>query len=125
MILALQTDGPVTRIGIVPGQLVEWESGRQLADDILGRIRDLLNQQDKDISDLSGIIIFSGPGSFTSLRIGHTVANALAVSLDIPIVGTRGDDWLDAGQKALPKAKPGQAVWPFYGAEANVTRPKT
>jgi tRNA threonylcarbamoyladenosine biosynthesis protein TsaB len=124
MILALRPDGPTTHIGILPGKLIEWESQRRLADELLGRIRDLAKAQDKTINDLTGIVIYSGPGSFTSLRIGHTVANALAESLNIPIVGTQGDDWLEAGQKALSKAKAGEPVWPFYGAEANVTRPK-
>jgi tRNA threonylcarbamoyladenosine biosynthesis protein TsaB len=124
MILALQTDGPTTHIGLLPGKLTSWESERRLADELLARIRDLAKDQGKAINDLTGIIIFSGPGSFTSLRIGHTVANVLAESLNIPIVGARGDDWLDVGQKALPKAKPGQPVWPFYGADPNVTRPK-
>ena len=123
MILALQTDGPVTHIGLLPGKLTGWESGRNLADELPGRIRDLTKDHGKTINDLTGIVIYSGPGSFTSLRIGHTVANALAQSLNIPIVGAQGDDWLEAGQAALPKAKPGEPVWPFYGAEANVSRP--
>ena len=124
MILALRTDGPTTHIGLLPGELTTWESQRRLADEFLGRIRDLMKDQDKTINDLTGIIVFSGPGSFTSLRIGHTIANALAESLNIPIVGVQGDDWLNSGQKELATAKSGQPVWPLYGAEANVTRPK-
>jgi tRNA threonylcarbamoyladenosine biosynthesis protein TsaB len=126
MILALHTTGPTTELWLLPSkEHLEWESGRRLADELLGRIKGLLEKQGQTIPDLTGLIIFSGPGSFTSLRIGHTVANALAESLDIPIVGTRGDDWLEDGLAALPKTEPGQPVWPFYGAEANVTRPKT
>jgi hypothetical protein len=103
---------------------VEWESGRRLADGLLGRIAELLKSQDRVINDLTGIVILSGPGSFTSLRIGHTVANVLAESLLIPIVGGLGDDWLKEGLSRLSKATAGEPVWPFYGAEANVTRPK-
>ncbi|RMF58309.1 MAG: tRNA (adenosine(37)-N6)-threonylcarbamoyltransferase complex dimerization subunit type 1 TsaB [Calditrichaeota bacterium] len=35
---------------------------------------------------LSGIILSSGPGSFTGLRIGYSIAKGLATSLNIPIV---------------------------------------
>jgi tRNA threonylcarbamoyl adenosine modification protein YeaZ len=125
MILALATSGSTTELWLRPdGPHVEWESGRRLADELLGRITELCKTQQQTINDLSGIVILSGPGSFTSLRIGHTVANALADSLNIPIVGATGDDWLAEGLRRLPETKPGQPVWPFYGAEANVTKPK-
>ncbi len=125
MILALSTTGSTTELWLLPdGGHVEWESGRRLADELLDRIKGICKAKSQTIDDITGIIILSGPGSFTSLRIGHTVANALADSLDIPIVGAMGDDWLKEGQAALPKTKPGQSVWPFYGAEANVSRPK-
>jgi len=59
MILALQTDGPTTHIGLLPGKLSAWESGRLLADELLGRIRDLARERGKTINDLTGIIILS------------------------------------------------------------------
>ena len=126
MILALHTTGSVTELWLFPATGAtatkpldhqEWESGRRLADELLPRLRDLLANHGQELTDLTGILIFSGPGSFTSLRIGHTVANALAQSLDLPIVGAQDDDWLSAGLEALPKTKSGQPVWPFYGSE--------
>lgn len=125
MILALSTAGMTTELWLKPdGSHIKWESGRGLADELLAHIDELCRSQKMTINALTGIIILSGPGSFTSLRIGHTVANTLADSLNIPIVGTSGEDWLAAGLRRLPETKPGQPVWPFYGAEANVTKPK-
>ena len=130
MILALQTDGPTTKLWFFdPGQTpagpdVTWDSGRSLADELPGRLISELHHRHAQLSDLTGIIIFSGPGSFTSLRIGHTVANTLADGLNIPIIGTRGENWLKIGIKALPSTKPAIPALPFYGAEANITRPK-
>jgi tRNA threonylcarbamoyladenosine biosynthesis protein TsaB len=103
---------------------LSWESGRQLSDELLSRLTSLLQEHGHQFSDLTGIIIFSGPGSFTSLRIGHTVVNALADSLGIPVTGATGDDWLTKGQAAIPSVKPGVPALPHYGAEANITKPR-
>lgn len=99
---------------------VEWESGRTLADELPGRILSLLQEQGKGLGDLTGLIIFSGPGSFTSLRIAHAVANALADSLSLPVAGATGDDWARTALAAL-KDSPGQIVLPEYGGDANIT----
>jgi len=132
MILALKTASAVTEAWLyesaeaaMPQAELEWESGRDLADQLLGKIAQFLAESQARMADLTGIVIFSGPGSFTSLRIGHTTAGALADSLSIPIAGATGEDW---AQKALAKLKTtpkGQPALPHYGSEANVTRPKT
>lgn len=100
-----------------------WESGRTLSDDLLRRIVSLVEQKKLKLNDLSGIVIFSGPGSFTSLRIGHSVANALADGLSIPIVGTVGEDWIQDGITELKTSSTKEPALPFYGAEANITKP--
>ena len=129
MTLALQTAGPTTFIYIVDAagnvtSSLEWISARQLADELLGKLTDFLTENNMDFKGLNGIIIFSGPGSFTSLRIGHAVVNALASQLSIPVVGTSGDNWISAGAKTLAKTPVGVIAMPFYGSEPNISRPK-
>jgi tRNA threonylcarbamoyladenosine biosynthesis protein TsaB len=130
MILALQTADATTRIWLIElyakaGEPAEtWESGRQLADGLLQHISGLLAQRKHEFKDITGIIVFSGPGSFTSLRIGHTVANALADSLDIPVLGQQGDDWLAAGLRDIAATPKHQPALPYYGSEANITKPR-
>jgi len=46
-----------------------------------------LKKKQKTVHDLAEIEVFSGPGSFTGLRVGVSVAQALAWSLNIPING--------------------------------------
>jgi tRNA threonylcarbamoyladenosine biosynthesis protein TsaB len=124
MILVLKTADHTTKAWLYKdgkvAQSFDWESGRTLSDQLLARLQTLT-----DFKNLTGIVIFSGPGSFTSLRIGHTVANALADSLHIPVVGTSGDDWIAEGLKIVHSAKPGLPALPHYGAEANITKPKS
>lgn len=130
MILAIKTSDLTTHLLLMQADghvehNLSWESGRDLSNQLLVKTQDFLASAHINLSDLTGLIIFSGPGSFTSLRIGHAVANALADSLNIPIVGAQGEQWVLEGAKTLQAAKPGRPALPHYGAEAHITRPKS
>jgi tRNA threonylcarbamoyladenosine biosynthesis protein TsaB len=129
MILVLRTETKSAYVGLFNGDAevgkYEWLADRQLAKDLLRVIRDELKKASISWDDLAGIVVFKGPGSFTGLRIGITVANTLAYSLDIPVVGTNGDDeWLRIGLDRLEKKENDRIVLPFYGAEAHITAPR-
>lgn len=88
----------------------EWESDRNLAKEIFTFIHEKLQEQGKDWRDLTEIHYFSGPGSFTGLRIGAVVVNTLADQLNIPLFDQNGV------QKPL--------IMPEYGRPANISKPK-
>lgn len=52
---------------------------------ILPLIDQLLKEQKVDLKDLSSIIVNVGEGSFTGLKVGLSIANALSFSLKIPV----------------------------------------
>ena len=56
-----------------------------------------LNSTDWRVGDLDGIVVSSGPGSFTGIRIGVSAARALAQGLEIPLVGVISLDALAHG----------------------------
>lgn len=56
---------------------------------LLPLIEKLLKSQKLEYSDLKGIEVETGPGSFTGLRVGVSVANALGFSLKIPVNGKK------------------------------------
>jgi len=78
----------------------------------------------------TGIIVAAGPGSFTGLRIGLSVANTIAYVQDIPIVAPASsispEDLLQKGLLMLKSrgASFDEAVTPHYGSEPHITRPK-
>lgn len=131
MILTLRTDSPVALFGLYdspaaeqPRATLEWQADRALARDLHEQLHDFLEQNDSGWGELEGIVVFEGPGSFTGLRIGATVANALAYTLEIPVAGTSGDDWQRRGLNRLQDGHNDQVVRPKYGAEARITRPR-
>lgn len=129
MILTIRTDKPEAEIGLYDADGTQiaaytWHAHRELADTLLTQIRDLLGAQHKDFADITGVVVFRGPGSFTGLRIGITAANALAYGQSIPITGAMGEDWAQTGVKQLAAHQNDQIVLPEYGAEAHITLSK-
>jgi tRNA threonylcarbamoyladenosine biosynthesis protein TsaB len=86
-------------------------------------IQELLKQSDHDWADIGGIVYYKGPGSFTGLRIGAALANALAGANIIPLASANGDGWIETGIKDLEAGKSAPAL-PYYGAEPHITIPK-
>lgn len=64
---------------------------------VLGAIVEALNQSNRHVTDITQIEVKPGPGSFTGLRVGHSIANALGFALQIPVNGA------DIGSTNLPK----------------------
>lgn len=52
---------------------------------LLPLIQKILKQQKLTLKDLESLEVETGPGSFTGLRVGVSVANALSYSLKIPV----------------------------------------
>lgn len=69
---------------IVKSASEENEYGSQV---LLPLITKLLQDTGCKLQDLKGIEVEKGPGSFTGLRVGVSVANALGFALSIPVNG--------------------------------------
>lgn len=127
MIILLDTSSPLCRLTLVDNQqrfTNEWSAGRSLAKELLSYLRDQLANHHKTWNDIGAIGVFKGPGSFTGLRIGLTVLNTIADTKNIPIVGTSGDDWLEEALSRISRGDDDKIVLPFYGSDANITKPR-
>lgn len=54
---------------------------------LMPAVEQLMQEVDMSPKDLDRVIVATGPGSYTGVRIGVSIAKTLAWSLEIPIVG--------------------------------------
>jgi tRNA threonylcarbamoyl adenosine modification protein YeaZ len=64
-----------------------WEAGRTHGAQLLPAIGRLTGEANLRRSRIRGVIVGTGPGAFTGLRVGIATAKALAHELGVPIAG--------------------------------------
>ncbi|MHB1865240.1 MAG: tRNA (adenosine(37)-N6)-threonylcarbamoyltransferase complex dimerization subunit type 1 TsaB [Candidatus Saccharimonadales bacterium] len=126
--MTIKTDQPESEFSIYNDQkklaAIKYLAHKDLAQTIHQKIVAMLKDKSMDWSNIEAVACFKGPGSFTGLRIGLSVANTLADGMNIPIIGETGDDWLNKAITKLLDNQNDKIVYPFYGAEPNITKPK-
>jgi tRNA threonylcarbamoyladenosine biosynthesis protein TsaB len=80
------SDGEKITAGI-DNEKFETEARREKSQKLLPFIDELLKKKGKEIKDITEIEINTGPGSYTGLRVGVSVANAIGWTLGIPVNG--------------------------------------
>jgi tRNA threonylcarbamoyladenosine biosynthesis protein TsaB len=91
MIICLETSTNVCSVALCSSSGVaairESSENKSHASQVTVFIDDLLKQERLKASDLDAVAVSKGPGSFTGLRIGVSVAKGIAYAASIPIVG--------------------------------------
>ena len=63
---------------------------------VLSMIEDVLKKHNLKLEDLNAIEVNAGPGSFTGVRIGISIANALSFALKIPANNKKVGEYVEA-----------------------------
>ena len=128
LLLTIRTDKPDAEIGLFQDgaklAYSTWQAHRRLAETIHLKIQEVLESQNYNLAEIEGIAAFKGPGSFTGLRIGLSVANTLAYTCDVPIVSTAGKDWVELGVAKLQGGQNDHIALPEYGSPPHITLPR-
>jgi tRNA threonylcarbamoyladenosine biosynthesis protein TsaB len=102
MLLALDTATHLISVALHDGQTLlaetTWNSDNNHTVELSPAIRRMLAQCGAQFSDLTGLAVSVGPGSYSGLRIGMALAKGIASVHHLPLVGVSTLDVIAAGQ---------------------------
>lgn len=102
MLLALDSSTQTVGIALFDGSHVigeiVWQTRNHHTVELAPAIDELFKKCGVNYSQLKGLAVASGPGSFTSLRIGYAIIKGLAMTLHIPAIAIPTLDILVASQ---------------------------
>jgi tRNA threonylcarbamoyladenosine biosynthesis protein TsaB len=110
MLLAVDTSTSQIGLALYDGAQViseyAWRSSQRHTVELAPAISEALTRCGLTMDDVHAVGVALGPGSFTSLRVGLSLAKGLALSRHIPLIGISTLDILAAAQPAskLPLA---------------------
>lgn len=91
MYLIIDTSVDLTFLSLVLDNSVFYRKQQSIKEKqsrlLLSLIDQFILENKKTKKDLRGIVVISGPGSYTGLRVSIATANALMMALDIPLCG--------------------------------------
>lgn len=90
LVIDTATRRPVVALADADGQVLAertWESKHRHGEELLARLDEAIAEAGAQRRDLTRVVVGTGPGSFTGLRIGLATAKTIAYALSIPIVG--------------------------------------
>lgn len=123
-ILALDTSTEWAGIALDIGKHVRsrvWQAGRTQTTSVLPAIDEMCREAGIAPSDLSAVAVATGPGTFTGLRVGMSIAKGIVLAGGTPIVGiptleitaAAVSDAMDL-VAVLPAGR-GRVVWQRFG----------
>jgi len=108
LLLALDTSTSTASVALFDGQRVlsetTWQAGREHSTRLLVEVDAAFDRIGRAPSELTGLVVARGPGSFTGVRVALSVAKGMAAGLHIPLWGVSSLDVLAlaAGEFDLP-----------------------
>jgi tRNA threonylcarbamoyladenosine biosynthesis protein TsaB len=100
-ILGIETSGTTFSIALHDNRTlvseIFWHSGLRHSERLVPTLDHLMREAQVDVRQIEKIVVSTGPGSFTGIRVGLTCARVLAQGLGIPLVGIDTLELLEAG----------------------------
>ncbi|MBR5130446.1 MAG: tRNA (adenosine(37)-N6)-threonylcarbamoyltransferase complex dimerization subunit type 1 TsaB [Alphaproteobacteria bacterium] len=91
LILALDTSSSAVSVALLDEEKVlayrEQIMDRGQGEALVPIIADVLDQAKRKTTDITGVAVAIGPGSFTGVRVGLSTARGIGLALNIPVYG--------------------------------------
>ena len=105
LILAIDTSTPIASVAVTSGTLAagavravfSWRSAVSHSSRLLTVVETMMAEARIGFSELTGLAVGLGPGSFTGLRIAMATVKGWAMATDLPLYGASSLDCLAAG----------------------------
>jgi len=134
-LLAIETTAAVASVALYADGEVRAvrraDSAKKHAETLLPAITAMLSEQNTALSEIDAFAVDIGPGSFTGVRIGVTVANALAYASCKPVITVNAlktlcAPFFDSGRPvlALIDARNGNAYAAVYCGDEEIMAPR-
>ncbi|HSG84781.1 MAG TPA: tRNA (adenosine(37)-N6)-threonylcarbamoyltransferase complex dimerization subunit type 1 TsaB [Candidatus Limnocylindrales bacterium] len=122
-LLALDTSTERAFVAVGDGRtdplaVVSWAARHRHGEELLTRISEALDRAGLGRTDVGGIVVGTGPGAFTGLRVGIATAKALAHGLQLPLVGVASSTALLEAARASGAADPLALLLPAGPSDA-------
>jgi tRNA threonylcarbamoyladenosine biosynthesis protein TsaB len=105
MLLAIDTSTRIVGIALYDGEQVAseaiWTSRDHHTVELAPAVAEMFSRAGIRATNLEGLAVALGPGSFTGLRIGLALAKGLSLTHRLPLVGIPTLDFLAAAQPVL------------------------
>jgi tRNA threonylcarbamoyladenosine biosynthesis protein TsaB len=135
LLLALDTSTRIASVAVHDGEQVlsetTWLAGREHSTSLLVEAEAALQRIGKTPTDLTGVAVATGPGSFTGVRVALSVAKGLAAGLGVPLWGVSTLDAMahsasgtDLPVRVVLEAGRARMATALYGADLCVEAPR-
>lgn len=123
-LLAIDTSTEQAGVALTDGEHtaeLSWPAGRTQTESVLAQIDHLRSLLHVPKAEMHAIGVATGPGTFTGLRVGLSIAKGLALAGSLPVIGVPTLDAAAAPYAHLPSpvavvlaAGRGRVVWAVY-----------
>lgn len=130
MYLFIDTTDPIkSKIGLINpdgsfADKIEWTGFQNQSEELLSNIDDLLLNHSLTLAGIEKIVVITGPGSYTGLRVGVASANALAFASGLPIIGLKESEWHSGDLKILLSSENTDPAKAYYLKPPHITKVK-
>ncbi len=126
MLLAIDTSTRYAGVALLDHQgqivqLVHWRSQRNHSVELLPTVQAVLSAEHTTIQEMAAVAVALGPGSFSALRVGLSIAKGFALAWELPLLGvttleTEAFSYRTAGVPvvALLDAGRGELAWSIF-----------